>query len=353
METLLLTEIGIYLLILVILFPFVVYTLAKKNLFFTLLDTGNIKYIYRGDTLLKIIADVDKFKVSRYELVLGDEKRTWVQKTFGIYWMGIPPFATIRTFKVKRKREVEEAGGKPPQEWIRDLGEIKVDSLRFAFPRPFLFQEVELKIDRQAIDFLTICKFIVVDAYLPVPELKGDFFELAGSIIKGSVIDKVKDQKTIEKFLSVEKGTGGFLRDLTDKESNLNVALKKQVGLRLVGIVISEWNPTDPATREAMNKRFIAEKIREAELIAADTHKQIIAIRTEADAKAAERLAVSRAARIRKTLEAIAAKGGNPDEIVRATARIFQAEGLTNLTTLVEGGSGISPVVPVKNGGEK
>jgi len=351
METSILIEVMAYILIVIILTPFVAYMLAKENLFFTFLDTGNIKYIYKGETLKKVIADVDKFKISGYELILdkGKQEKTWLQNKFGLFWIGIPPFSKIKTFKVRKKREVEETKGKSPSEWIQDLGEVEVDSLRFSFPRPFLIQEAELKEDRQTVDLLLICKFITVDAYIPIPELKGDFFELAGSIIRGSVLDKVKDQGPMENFLIIDKGEKGFLEILTEKDSGLNIALKKQTGLRLVGISVADWNPTNQATREAMNKKFIAEKIREAELIDADTYQQKIAIHAEADAKAAERIAQSRAVRIKKTLESISLQGGNPDEIVKAAARILQAESLTNLTTLVESGSNTPAVIPIKN----
>jgi regulator of protease activity HflC (stomatin/prohibitin superfamily) len=198
---------------------------------------------------------------------------------------------------------------------------------------------------------LLICKFIVIDAYLPVVELKGDFFELTGSILKGSVIDVVKDQKTIQQFLAAPKGEGGILQSLTNWDSVLNGPLGKRVGLRLVGIAIAEWDPSDPKIREAMNEPFIAEREREATLIAADAHKQKAIIEAEGDAQATERLATARGAQIRETVAQLAAASpGRPDLVVRAAAKVLQAQALPNLTTLVEDG-GAQPVVPV--GGNK
>ena len=336
--------------IIIALIPFAAYSLAKEDLFFTLLESGNIKYIYRGDTLWKIIADVAGKKIVGYkleDLALGEVvEKTWLQKRFGMYWIGIPPFASVKRFKIKRKKELEETAGKKPTEWIRDLGELEVSSLRYAFPRPLLLEKVELKGDRQTVDLLVVCKFVTVDAYLPVVELKGDFFELAISILRGSIIDIIKDQGDIQNFLAAPKGEGGILEPLTERDSTVNKPLGKRVGLRLVGIVIPDWEPSDPKTREAMSEKFLAEKRREAVLVEADAHQQQLAIRVKADAEAAERMAVARGVRIRETVAQLAGTTASPDVVVQATARILQAEALPNLTTLVENGSA-QPVVPV------
>ena len=342
-------EVLIYVITLLILFPFTAFALAKLDLFWTLVESGNIKYIYHGDTLWKVIADVDGKKIQGYELVdlnLGEEvKKPW----FGMYWIGFPPFVSIKKFTIKLRKEYEETAGKRPEEWIRDLGQREVNSLRYAFPRPFLLQKVELSEDRQIVDLLVVCKFLVVNAYLPVAELKGDFFELTGSILKGAITDIIKEQKNIQTFLTVPKGEGGILEPLTDKDSLLNKALRKRTGLRLVGITIPEWDPSDPATREAMSKQFIAEKVGEASVTAANKYKEQLGITNEADALAIERTARARSVHVRAVREALEAIGANPDESVRAAAKVLQAESLTGLTTFVEGGAPV--VVPV--GGNK
>src|SRR3989344_4809477 len=134
--------------IILILLPFAFYSLAKDDWFFTLLESGNIKYIYFGDTLRRIIADVRGKKLDGHQLVDGEEERSFVEKTFRLYWVGVPLIASVKRFTIKPRKEWEETAGKAPTEWIRDFPAREVTSLRYAFPRPYLLMEVELG-DRQ------------------------------------------------------------------------------------------------------------------------------------------------------------------------------------------------------------
>lgn len=336
------------------LLPFVFFAMAKKNWMFTLLESGNIKYIYRGDTLLRIIADIRGKRITpNYTLVAGTETRTWWEKRFGIFLVGIPPFASVKKFQIKRRKEHEELAGKATTEWIRDLGEVEIDSLRGMFPRPFLLTEVELG-DRQTVNLLVVGKFAVVNAYTPIVELKGEFFELTGSILRGAVVDVLHQCGTMDKFLAVNKGEEGILAKLVSSDSatpsRFNQILGERVGLHLVGATIPQWDPSDLEVRKSMNAQFIAEKTREVEIVAADAYAKQLGVRAQADASAVTIKAAARGEHVRKTLEAIAAKGGNPDELVRAAAGILRAESLPNLTTLVDGG-GTTPVVAV--GGDR
>lgn len=332
----------------VVLMPFVAFTLSKWNIFFTRLESGNIKYIYRGDTLRKIIADVRGKTVQGFKLVNGEGGKTWIQRKLGIYWIGFPPFASVKKFKIKRRKEHEELAGKSSTEWIRDLGELEVDSLRAVFPRPFLLTEVELQ-DRQTVDLLVVAKFVVVDAYIPIPELKGEFFELAGSVLKGAIIDILENQGTMEDFIAANKGEGGILEALI-KKPEFNQALEKRVGLHLVGITIPQWDPSDPEIREALAKKFKAEKDREAKLVEADTYSQERAIKSTADLNAEKKLAAARGLHVKAVRQNLATKGVSGEALVKAAADVLRAEAQPNLTTLVDG-TNASAVVPV--GGEK
>ena len=347
-------ELIMFMIVMLILTPFTAFTLIKfvVKKWFTPLETGNIKHIYRGDTLRKIIADVRGKKLVGHKLVPGTEEKTWYNK-LGLYWMGIsiPGISevTVKKFKIEKKKEEEKTEGKESTEWIKDLGSAEVDSLRATFPRPFLLTNVELG-DRQTVTLLVVTMLDVVDADIPVPRLKGDFFGNTSSTLRAAINDILKSIPSMEDFVKAPKGEGGILSELensaTGTISNFNQKLEKQVGLHLVGAAISEWDPSDEKIREAMNLKFIAEKQQETEIIAAETYKKQLGITNEADALAAERLAKARGIRVKETLEALASKGANAESLVQAAAKILQAESLVNLTTYVEGG-GASAVVPI------
>ncbi len=354
-------EICLYVTILGLLSPFVAYALATVNIFFTLLESGNIKYIYRGDTLRRIIADVKGKMLKGHILVpLTDgevePKESW-EKRFGIYWIGIPPFASIKSFKIKPRRAKEELAGKPITEWIEEKPEITADSLRGVFPRPFLLEKVELE-DRQIVDLIVVGKFAVVDAYTPVVELKGAFFELAGSILRGAVND-ILEKFTMDGFKDKNKGEGGILEVLTkipvsddpsDPIGAFNRALQKRTGLHLVGATIPEWNPSDPTVRDAMNLRFKAEKQAEATQVEAAAYALQVQTKTAADAKRIADLGSAQKLQIEAVVKAMTSTGAEKGEILKAVARLLEMEAAasetSSITTLVQQG-GAQPVISV------
>lgn len=340
--------------------PFVAYLLAKADVFFTFLESGDIKFIMHGETLHKIIFDVQGFKLvdGKFEPTTiaeeADKKRPW----FGFYWVGIPFLSSIHNFPITKERE--NPAGKTPEEWIeRDPGEKTVSSLRFTLPRPYVLRDVELK-DRTPIDVLVVAKFQVVNPYIPVFLFKGKFFENAGGIIRASISD-ILTRFLLDEFVKAEKGeVGGILAEMKEPENALdpkkgkfNQELIKQVGLRLVGISIPQYDPSDNTLRLAMNAQIIAEEQAKGKVAEATGHANQLAIRVEAEAKAAERLAVSRGARVKETLTQLKASGATGDVLAKATADILRAESLagpdSKITTLVDGNA--SAVVPV--GGNK
>jgi len=347
-------EIAGYVLALIALSAFVVYALAKEDLFFTLLESGDMKFIMRGETLRKIIHGVRGFELVDGKFV----STTNVQKRplFGFYWVGVPPFASVHHFPITKERE--DPDGETPAEWIkRDEAPAMVSSLRFTFPRPFVLRDVELK-DLTPINVLVVAKFEVVDPYVPVFLFKGRFFENTAGLIKGSVTDILK-RYPLDDFNNKEKGeVNGILAEMKESENDpdpnkgkLNRELIKQVGLRLVGISIPQYDPSNKTLREAMNAQIIATEQAKGKVAEATGHANQLAIRVEADAKAAERLALARRARVKATLEELKASGASGDVLARATADVLRAESLadSNITTLLDGG--VPAVVPV--GGNK
>lgn len=317
------------------LFPFTAYSLSTLDVFFTRLESGSIKFIKTGDGLREIIYNTPGYKlvdgksgIKEFQPTDEKQKRPWL----GLYWIGLPPFAKVHKFKITK--ETENPTGKTPEDWI--LGgkeEFIVDSLRFIFPRPYVLKAVELK-DRTSVDVLVLAKFEVVRPFVPVFYFKGKFFENAGADIRATIIDILKEY-TLEKFVTeAKKGEeGGVLAVMKEPNGIFNKTLIEQVGLRITGISIPQYDPSDKALREAMNARTIAKE-----------QGQAIIATANANAEAQERLAIAQRIQIKEMVEGF---GGD----TKATAEVMRAQALAggSITTLVDGKA--SAVVPV--GGEK
>lgn len=330
-----------YMVVLLALLPFVAYALGTADILWTRLESGNIKFVMHGETLHRIIHDVRGFKLDDHNKFIPDtskRKRHWL----GLYWVGIPPFASIHTFQITKERE--NPRGASPKEWITvDKHAATVNSLRFTFPRPYMLSKVELG-DRVPVDLLVVVKLEVVDPFMPVFNFKGAFFDNAGSLIRAAVSDAVKGTTGhpigIDEFVNLPKGEAdGILRPLKEDSTRLNDDLIRQVGLKVVGISIPQYDPSDESLRNAMNAKTIAEHNAEARRIAA-----------EGEAQATERLARARGQQIKTTVDALALKGASPDVVARGAAAVLEMEAAagkdSKITTLVQGGDA-KPVIPV------
>lgn len=342
-------EIVAFVVVVGVLFPFLAYALGKMDMYFTLLKSGDIKFIMRGETLHKTICDIRGFELVNGKLEPTTEKQP--HPWFGLYWIGFSPFASIHRFPISKERE--NPSGKTPEEWIeRDPEEKRVSSLRFTFPRPYVLMNVELS-DRIAVNVLVVAKFEVVNPYIPVFLFKGKFFENAGAILRASVIDILK-RYDLDKFIVAEKGeVAGILAEMKIPDGPFNTELIRQVGLRLVGISIPQYDPSDKDVIAAMNAQTIAKEKAKALVAEATGHANQLKIRVNADALAAERMAKARGKRIHETVKAMASTLGSPDVVARGVADVLEMEAATSadskLTTLVKGG-GATPVVPVGGG---
>lgn len=350
--------------------PFTLFLLAEKDLFFTKLQTGDIKFIVRGDSLLHIIHDVRNKKLvldadGNQIFTTGVERKSFLNTRFGIWWIGIPPFARVHKFMIKKERENPQAT--ESKDWIISEEPKEVPSLRFIFPRPYKLDRVELG-DRLSVDLLVVAKFEVVMPYIPVFLFKGGFFENAGSILRAHVADLINNM-TLNDFIPAPKGeVGGILESMKADESDtrddpknlghrfgdFNRELIRQVGIRLVGISITQYDPSDKSIRDAMEAQHLAEKLGEGKIAEAKAEATVIKTRANAQAEAEERLAKARGTRIKETVTALSSTNGNADVVAVQVGKVLQAEALTGkdskITTWVDGGNA-QPVVTL--GGEK
>jgi regulator of protease activity HflC (stomatin/prohibitin superfamily) len=363
------------------LLPFVFYLLAQNDVFFTKLETGDIKFIVRGDSLVRIIHDVRGKKLilinGEETLVDGKEDKTFINERFGLWWVGVPPFAKVHKFWIKPERENPSAQKK--EQWITSDEPREVSSLRFTFPRPYRLDKVELS-DRLSVDILVVAKFEVVKPQIPVFVFKGGFFANAGSILSADVADRVNNM-TLDDFIKAQKGeVGGILKGMKASEESIgeelelkdtttdsavrhnlgdfNRELIRQVGLRLVGISITQFDPSDTEIRNAMQAKELAVKQGQARIASAEATKAARITEAEGEGQAIERLATAQGAQIRETVSALASTLGNPDVVAEqvgrvliANARVLEAQAVagptSKITTWVNGGGGVQPALPI------
>lgn len=303
-----------------------VYELAKKDILYTFLETGDIKFVVKGKTWVKTLYDVPGFKLNEKGLFeKTDEKPK--RPRFGLYPVGIPPFRAIHKFVITKERENPQ--GKTKEDWVLKGEDEKVSSLRFTFPRPYVFTDVELgDEDPVSIDVLAVSKFEVVDPVKLIFKLKGKFFENVGGIINAAVGDILNDF-TLKEFIDADKGElKGILSPLKGEE--FNKMLIEQIGLQQVGIAM-RYDPANAAVREAMEAKTIAFAKGEATKASADAeyYKGV---------REGQAIAKTRELRIAATLAGL---GGDAS----AATRVLVAEAHPNVTTEVVGG--VSPVIPV------
>lgn len=304
------------------------YVLAQKDTLFTTLSTWEVKFIDHGKTLHRIIHNTPGYKLdenNRFVPTTDKPKRPFL----GIYWVGIPPFASVHRFTISKEKE--NPSGKDIKEWIVKEKDEEVSSLRFFFPRPYAFSKVELGgEDPVSVDVMVVSKFRVVDPVKMVYGLKGRFFENAGGIVRAGIADVLNDFN-LKDFENANKGEDGeMLKRLREPEGTFNKALEEQVGLVQPGIALS-YDPSHEALREAMEAKTIAIAKGEGTKATADAdyHKNV----REAQAKAMER-----ELRIKATMSGFS---GNAE----AATKVLVAEARPNVTTEVAGGA--TPVVPI------
>ncbi len=340
------TEIIFYAIILIALLPFLFYSLSARDIFFTRLGSGDIKFIMRGDSLIKMIHNVQGKKLVNGRFENGIESKSWLNEKIGIWWIGIPPWSSVHQFEIKKEKE--NPSGITPETWITVGEKVSVNNLRFTFPRPFVMRAVELK-DRTTVDLLVVCKFEIEEPYIPVFLFKGGFFENAGSIIRAKVNDRLKKFGSIEEFIQTRKGEDGFLKNLK-QEHGFNDILREQVGLKLVGIVIAQYDPADKAVLEATNKEAIAKLLGLAQVAEATAYANQLQIRTVADRDRLIELSKGREAIIQKTVERMKETEADADTIAFVVGQILKADSVaqSQITSWVEGGSNTLSTFPIR-----
>ena len=248
--------------------------LPQAALMFMTIETGDIKFIDKGQTNAKIYINIPGKVLRNGEIVDGDSEadKTFLQKHFGQYFIGIPPFRTLHTFPIVKERENQDIKpGMAPEDWIdRDDGAVTVSELRWRFPRPVLIPDVEFK-DKIRGNILVLCNFEVERPLIPIYILKARFFEILASYIRIAVVNYCQTMAFNDFVIEADKRDGGNMsKDIIngvvkDKDGNvmpgelcLNSRLAQEVGIKITSLGVPQYNASKTEEQEALEAAELA-----------------------------------------------------------------------------------------------
>lgn len=333
----------------------IIWRLALQNKFFTMLQTGHIKFVVAGESWVKTIINIPGKVLVNGKILdehnVGDSERqkTFLEHQFGLYWVGIYPFRTIHSFPIVKTRENQDITPKTkPEEWIdRDKTATVVNELRWKFPRPVLAPGVKFAGALRA-DILVLCKFEVVEPAVPIFIQKARFVELLESYVRNGVINYCQ-QMEYQQFIQADKKDGGRMSQ--DILSAINAHITSEVGVCVKGFGVSQYESSDKETQKLMQAMETARL--EGEAAVKKAEQLALAIVAEARGRA-EADRIRGAARIVDVIESVKEliEGGvDPNVAAQAAANVGRAERFTRpeskLTILVDGSGGTNVAIPI------
>ena len=324
--------------VILLLLPFLAYALATRSIFYTFVQRGSIKFVKAGESPVKILYDLDGYKLENDKFIKTTEKQR--RPFLGIFKVGLPPFKQVHKFIIKKVKE--NIRGSSPQEWITEETEEMVSELRFKIPRPYVFWDVELG-SGAGVTILVTVMFRVVAPLIPVFDLKGAFFENLGGDLNAEITSKLqeyslKGEDGLPSFTKVKKsGTTGILGYLMDEKHEFNQSIAKAFGLVIEDISISQAAPSGGEEQQkALSAKATAILLGEAKIATADAEAQALLKTAQAEQKRLEMLGLLEIKRGKITL------------IPDARTKAF-TDALSKLTELRVLGEGAMPLVDVSS----
>ena len=321
----------------------IIWQLMEAGMLFTTVRTGTMKFVVAGESWTKTIANIpDKSLNDKGVLVDGEKRKKVLEKTFGLFFVGLPFIRKVYSFPIIKEKENPRAKADDPKTWIdrQDRPEM-VDELRWKFPRPILVPDVEFSEALKA-TILVLCKFEVLAPVVPVFIQHARFFELLAAYVRNGVINYCQ-KMSLNDFIKADKKDGG---DMSTKIiADINSFVEKEIGIRLTGLGVTNYEAEEDETSKALAASEKARLLAEA-----------AAQRAEGEAKADNIRAKARVADIVETVADLINKGVSPDVAAQVAHGVGRAERFTRsdskITTLVDGG-GSNVAVPLPQGDRK
>lgn len=274
-------------LLVVVLLLLVIYLLAQHDLFFCFVEEGDFRFIMKGKNLHRIILNARGYYLDEDDVVqVGqDASKTWLNRHFGIYWVGIPPFFRIHrwVFEYETRSDQDAFQTKPES--------VILSALHLFHTYRLVVKEAELK-DAFRIDTTSNLVVKVINPRLAVLTLKGKWFVPLMTAAKGAVADLInnyryktdgtrKGKKESWLELNKEGAASTFSTAITDVNSEIG----KITGVVIESVDYQDFQPS--AEQEDVIKATQAlEKARlegEAKLETAKFNAQATRVEGEAD----------------------------------------------------------------------
>lgn len=341
------------------------------TLFFPI-ETGNIGFVDAGETNVftyinipgKVLRDGVEVNGKKFDGVIVDEEypgqwleeKTFIQKTWGQYWIGFK-FLGRKVHRLEFTKERENprlSKDMEPAEWIeRDAGIFRTNELRSKFPRPVLVPDLKFADNIEA-NILAQCNLEVLIPKQLVYMQKGNFFNVIVSYVRTGVNDFCQ-KITANTFNSSKRIEGSdFSNEIV---LSINTRLQTEVGVTLKGVSVPIYNTSSDEEEEALKAAEIA-RLEGLATIAkeeADAKALIVKAKAEAektiiDAKALAEadviLGQASVADVMATADHFKKIGADPDVAAHSATMLGRAKRFSKenspVQTLVEGQSTIA-----------
>lgn len=361
--------IGIFVVFFTLWIPLVILILWKtgylRNLFFEI-ETDNVGFVDAGETnvftyanvphkILRKNVIVDGVLVRDWVLIDEEEEgqwereKTWIQKRFGLYWVGFK-FLNRRVHLIpitKKKAAAEIKPDMKPEEWITgDDKVVKIDQLRSKFPRPVLVPDLKFN-DAVEANLLLLGNFELVVPRRPVYSLKGDFFDTLVNYVRAAMKD-VAQRMDSDKFRVIGQVEGGQMSE--DLRELINQKLIETCGVRLRGASIPVYNLSSDLEERAAKQAKLEEQQGRARLKRQEFDNLVLVSKARAQADADRITGEASVTDVKTLANHFDSLGASPDVAATSATALGRAVRYTApgspVTTQVEGGGATIAIPP-------
>lgn len=359
---LVLLVVSLYVVVFFIATLFIIRGLAERKVGWTTVTSGTIAYVIAGESLVRTIPNVpgkilepdnddnQKIPLHHRQLINGDseKEKTWLEREYGIYWAGFPPFRKKKRFGMTKERENPNISAKTkPEDWISKPEPFETDELRHSFPRPVLVPDVEFKGGFKA-NIMMLSHFEVTVPWKPIFKLNAQFFPIISSHVRSGVISYCQSL-TFEDFLSAKKDDANAMSD--EILRIIKDRLLEETGICISGMSVSTYDASDKETQEILEAREKARMKGDARIEAVEKEQKAAEI--EAETFRLVQVKKSQAANLDliTSVTALVELGVDPNVAMTKVAEVKQAQEYTSkdskITVLMNGGNGGAPSLAV------
>ncbi|MEN9613754.1 MAG: hypothetical protein RLZZ347_61 [Candidatus Parcubacteria bacterium] len=285
-------QFGIAVLVLLAMIPLWIYILAKKGIGWVMLPEGQILTIMSGKTQHEFISCIRDYSIDPSTGVIKHTPGVagpngW----YGIYWIGVPPFRSIYTYPFHWNKWTKKKDAKEHTIEARDGDAM---SVYFRFPYAIEITDAETA-DGAKINLRLLVTIEAVNVETMLFKTP-DWLANATAKITAVATDYLRSQTSVD----FRANTPAHVNQLSARVMGLNTTLTSAVSLSLLEMCGVKFNSAEflgydvaGGLADAAEKTARAQLEGEANIKAAELAAKVLATKTEADAKAIERLATA------------------------------------------------------------